>query len=431
MKKETISVESRETRVERNFKGLISIVNCKLSNCKSFTLCSLLLVLCSLLVTSCSDSYVRTHGNGKPAVVDYVRLCDPEKADSAIYEAEMLSTIAIVGSNLQSVNSIFFGETEAYLNSSLVSEKAIIVTVPFSLDISDNMRLITADNKITDYPFRAFIPAPALDNLKCEYAFDGDTLELNGNFFYAPVKVFFNGNQEATIADFTATQMHIIVPDGATEGPLTVTTSYGTTVSDFHFRDTRGLITDFRNLDWGNSYGKGAVSGEDPVDGNYLLLTTPALGAWVWNDALAGCYWAADGRGVEPIAQGMADTLALKFEVNIVNWTDVPMIIWFKNSTEEFSVDDNNAQYHWKPWLNEDGSVSNARTGGWVTVQIPLSLFNTNKEETSNERMLGDMSQYTDFNMFLFGAQTDQSAKYPVEIHIDNPRIVSYKITAE
>ena len=60
-------------------------------------------------LSSCSDEYIRDHGNGKPAVIDYVRLCDPAKADSAIYEAEMLSTIAIVGTNLQSVNSIFFG----------------------------------------------------------------------------------------------------------------------------------------------------------------------------------------------------------------------------------------------------------------------------------------------------------------------------------
>lgn len=375
---------------------------------------------------SCSEDYIRDHGNGKHAVVKYVRVCDPAKADSAIYEAQMLSTIAIVGSNLQSVRTILFGETEAALNTSLVSRHAIIVTIPFSLEPSDNMRLITADHKITDYPFRAFIPAPALDGMRCEYVADGETAVLKGNYFYAPVHLMMADGKEAEIVDFSATEIHFIVPAGAPEGPISVTTSYGTTTSEFHFRDTRGLITDFRTLEWGNSYKKGAVSDVDGVDGNYLLLEAPAVGAWVWNNALAGCYWAKDGRGIQPIAEGLADTLALKFEANIIQWSDIPMIIWFKKSDEEFSVDDNNAQHHWKPWLMEDGSVTNANTDGWRTILIPLSSFNTNKEETSSERILGDMSQYTDFNLMIFGAQTDATKKYPIEIRIDNPRIVPY-----
>ena len=386
----------------------------------------ILLGICVAMLSACSEEYIREHGNGKPAQISYVRLCDPAVADSAIYEAEMLTTIAIVGRNLQSVKTILFGETEAALNLSLVCEHAIIVTIPFSLKMSDNMRLITADNKITDYPFRAFIPAPALDGMLCEFVADGDTAVLNGRYFYAPVTMKLN-DEEVEILDFSATQISFIVPEGAQAGPLTVTTSYGTTVSDFHFRDKRGLITDFRTHEWGNSYGKGAVSDEDGIDGNYLFLSASAVGAWAWKDELAGCYWAKDGRGIEPIAEGLADTLALKFEVNIVQWSDIPMIIWFKKSEETFSVDDNNAQYHWKPWLNEDGTVANAKTGGWRTVTIPLASFNTNKEETSSERMLGEMSQYTDFNLMIFGAQTDQTKKYPVDIRIDNPRIVRYK----
>lgn len=376
--------------------------------------------------TSCSEDYIRDHGNGKPAVIDYVRVCDPAKADSAIYEAQMLSIIAIVGSNLQSVKTILFGETEAALNTSLVCSHAIIVTIPFSLKPSYNMRLITADYKITDYPFHAFIPAPALNGMLCEYVADGETAVIKGNYFYTPVTVTMADGTEVEVVDCSTTEIHFKVPTGASEGPITVTTSYGTTTSDFHFRDTRGLITDFRTLEWGNSYKKGAVSDVDGVDGNYLLLEAPAAGAWVWNNALSGCYWAKDGRGIEPIAEGLSDTLALKFEANIVQWSDIPMIIWFKKSNEEFSVDDNNAQHHWKPWLMEDGSITNATTNGWRTVLIPLSLFNTNKEETSSERILGDMSQYTDFNLMIFGAQTDATKKYPIEIRIDNPRIVPY-----
>ena len=356
--------------------------------------------------TSCSEDYIRDHGNGKPAVIDYVRVCDPAKADSAIYEAQMLSIAA--------------------LNTSLVCSHAIIVTIPFSLKPSYNMRLITADYKITDYPFHAFIPAPALNGMLCEYVADGETAVIKGNYFYTPVTVTMADGTEVEVVDCSTTEIHFKVPTGASEGPITVTTSYGTTTSDFHFRDTRGLITDCRTLEWGNSYKKGAVSDVDGVDGNYLLLEAPAAGAWVWNNALSGCYWAKDGRGIEPIAEGLSDTLALKFEANIIQWSDIPMIIWFKKSNEEFSVDDNNAQHHWKPWLMEDGSITNATTNGWRTVLIPLSLFNTNKEETSSERILGDMSQYTDFNLMIFGAQTDATKKYPIEIRIDNPRIVPY-----
>ena len=78
--------------------------------------------------TSCSEDYIRDHGNGKPAVIDYVRVCDPAKADSAIYEAQMLSIIAIVGSNLQSVKTILFGETDWTVYQRYISSCMLLMT---------------------------------------------------------------------------------------------------------------------------------------------------------------------------------------------------------------------------------------------------------------------------------------------------------------
>lgn len=403
---------------------------------KTKTIYSIILLSAIAIMSSCSDSYIREHGNGKPAVVDYVRLLDPAKADSAITGAQMLTSIAIIGSNLQAVNTIYFGDTEADLNLSLVKESAIIVTVPFSLQISDNMRLITADNKVTDYPFRAFIPSPQLDGFLCDYAADGDTLTLMGNFFYEPLTVTLDG-KEVEIASVNEKQLQLIVPAGAQESPVTVTTAYGESTSQFHFRDTRGLLTDFRTELYGNPWGYGAYSDEGGIDGNYYILKSAAGTAWLWDDKnLFGCYWSLYGAGLSAIVEGIADTLALRFEANIRTWTDLPMIIWFAAasptataddaSTEKIDVDGNEAQYHWKPWLNEDGTVSNSATGGWRTYEVPLSLFKTNKEETSNERQLGDMTQYNNLNFFIFGAQVDGS-KHPIEIWLDNFRIVPYK----
>ena len=93
--------------------------------------------------------------------------------------------------------------------------------------------------------------------------------------------------------------------------------------------------------------------------------------------------------------------------------------MWFAGQYNTFSIDGEEAQYHWKPFA--DDSVIK---GEWTTVTIPLSDFKVDKEETVNDRTLsrGDMGN---FYIFFFGGLADDAnAGTPISVYIDNFRIV-------
>lgn len=414
-----------------------------------------LLSIVMVLFASCKKDELK--GNGKPAVIDYVRITDPAKADSAIYKAEKLQTIVIVGSNLQAVNQVYFDNDKATLNSTYVTAKAIILSVPFSENHTYRLRVITADNLETSCPFETYIPTPRLDRFKCEYVPDGETAVIRGSFFYEPIKVWFRDilgtdSVEAVVTSFDGNNISCIVPEGSGEGPITVSSNYGQTRSLFRFRDKTNLIIDFnhgeepyQNGYYGNPWKIGRYSDENPCDGFYCLIKRDQVAEWFWSqEDLAGCYWDQYHEIRRPYLKPAGADMTkygLRFEANVISWSDIPLHFWFEPIAGQFSLGEDGAsttpQAQWAPWLvdgdakSDTWTVKEFKTDGWETFTIPLTDFKYDKlgafsTDGRTDLILDDLSAktYAKFNMILFGKCCDAPNKHDVHICIDNPRIV-------
>jgi len=395
-----------------------------------------------------------TLGNGKPPVIHYVRSTYPEEANDTIVEAYKLQTIAIVGSNLQAVNSVCFDEDKASLNSTYITSTAIILSIPYSEKRTTKMILTTHDGLSASHDFITCVPPPQLNSLKCEYVPDGQQVVINGSFFYEPVHVWFRGAEEdsieAEVLSFDGNKLVCVAPDGSQEGPITVSSKYGITQSLFRFRDKgESLIIDFNHGEepfnqgyYGNPWKIGRYTDVDACDGAYLLIQREQVAEWFWSqEDLAGCYWDQYQEIRTPFLAADKDfTLyGLRFEANVLTWTDQPIHFWFETLSGQFSLGEDGAnttpQAHWCPWLvdgnatTDEWTVKEFKTDGWETFTIPLTDFKYDKlgqfsTDGRSDLLLGDMSKYKKFNVILFGKNCDAPNKHDVHICIDNPRIV-------
>jgi hypothetical protein len=74
----------------------------------------------------------------------------------------------------------------------------------------------------------------------------GTQVVINGANFEAATAVQFNGTNAASFSATASTQIHAVVPTGATPGPISITTALGSGSSvDSFFASTAPLITDF------------------------------------------------------------------------------------------------------------------------------------------------------------------------------------------
>jgi len=387
------------------------------------------LAAATFALASCSQTDAEID-EGKTPEVEYVRVCDPEAADSLLVRASMGQNICLMGKHLGDVQEVWFNDCKALLNPTMITSFSIIVTVPNKIpaEVSNQITLITSKGKKSTFPFEVVVPNPLISSISCEYARPGDRITVSGDFFIEP-KIYFSGSDApAEIVSFTQQSMEVVVPQGVEEGPIIVESIYGRTRSAFNFMDTTGLITNFDD-GYQNPWGRGTVTtDDDAISGNYLLMETPSLSAWGWNESLMWGYWAyADtAKGNVPIAQGDISNLCLKFEANIETWQDVPMLFWFQKWTPGGNISPDDAQYaqaHWKPWI-KNGAKTDAATDGWVTVSIPLTEFKYNKEESADNLSVGDIANYTDLNIMVFGAGEITA---PMKVKMDNFRIVKMK----
>lgn len=377
------------------------------------------------VLTSCDQTDAERDKDSTP-VVEYVRVTNPAAADSLLVEATMGSQIVIMGHDLGDVQEIWFNDVKGKLNPTLITSFSIIVDVPSVIptEVTNEMKLITSTGRQCVYPFGVRVPDPLIREISCEYAKPGDEIEITGDYFIEPVVNFTGVDAPAEIVSATQTSIRLIVPEGVVEGPISITSIYGTGKTKFNFMDTQGLLTNFDD-GYVQPWNRGIVTtGEDAISGNYLMFDVPALSAWGWNENVMWGYWgfAEGAHGNVPVAQGRTEELALKFEANIVTWIDCPMLIWFQKWTPggNISPDDDYPQCHWKPWI-KNGEYVDAATNGWRTFTIPLTDFKYDKEEATDTKAIDDISQYTDLNIQVFGA-CDRVG--PMKIMMDNFRVV-------
>ena len=448
--------------------------------------------LTAFSLTGCTDQpdkYESTDGTPR---IDYIRRLSSEiktNKDNAntVYTNGQLVTsgapgdiLCFVGDNLRSIVKILFNDKEATINTSLVTDNTLIIDIPKAVPsyVANKIYLITTGNDTVTYDFEVDINAPIINSMSCEYAKIGDEIELKGQYIIndpgVPLTVEFTGaggsKIPATIKSIADdyTSLSCIVPDGAEEGPITVTSIYGASETVFHYLDTRGMMFEFDgktglgNHGWHNM---AIVADENSLrDGNhYLQLGDGSDGGLLdedggWNDSQFSFeYWcgswddpqnftSGDGIALNNLVDfSDAANMTLKFEMQIPKenpWCSAAMQLIFAG-TNAVTISGNGGypaanntffrtsadggfdlpRALYRPWT-ETGSYD---TGGkWVTVSIPIaSSFTFNFDGSGLEYNL-KTEDFASFTMFVTGGGVKGTDCHPI-IRIDNIRVIPNK----
>jgi hypothetical protein len=403
------------------------------------------LMMMSTLLTSCDEDgngMELDSPDGKP-VVKYVRVADPDQSDSLLVSATLGSGIVIIGENLGGTREVWFNDQQATLTPTWVTNTSVFANVPsFAPNkVTDMIYLVDANGDTLAHPFVVAIPDPVIEAAVNEWPQEGENLVIMGNYFFAPLTVTFTGGVTGEVVSVSQTAIEVTVPDGATEGPVTVTTNFGEQESTFHLWDRRNTILNFDDK-LANGWRIGLRENADnAIDGNYLVVrgniaanqrdegpgapsASPlAMEYWGGNDA------SRDGN-FYPLYPNSYRDYVLKFEAKINSWYGGHLNICFSTpehtgNNQEIWSNSLNARAIWAPWTVEGEEVSTE--GQWITVVVPLTEFQYYMGSGAQgvfytpgqkfvETAAGSLSTW-----FLGSPENDGNF---VEFYIDNIRIV-------
>lgn len=461
------------------------------------------LALAGLTLSSCKDQPDEYKVAGGKPTVNYIRCLSSEVHNNNdaedmhytngefVVEASPQSTLAIIGENLRSVYEVYFNDQKAVLNSSYITDRSLIIDVPKTVphEVTDKIYLVTKSGEIVEYDFHVVIPAPNISQMSCEYAEQGSRVTFTGDYFVnyedVPLEVYFTDATGAKIPatinsisdDYTS--VDVTIPEDAAEGPVTMTSIYGTAVSAFYYLDTRGLMFDFDNGRDVQGWHKSpyAIGSEGGIKGNYYQLgdgSATMKEAGDWDDSnFSFEYWCGDWNTPQsyPDPQGIRlfdidgvdlsepEKMTLKFEMCIPAsnpWQAGAMQIIFAptdyvslggNSPDEFGENVKGAnniflrgaaefkddayfkdknplpRALYRPWTTT-GSYD---TGGkWVTVSIPIASSFVYSFDGSGLTFNLKERDFASLTMFVVGGGVKGTECAPI-IKIDNIRVIPNK----
>lgn len=194
---------------------------------KSISYISLLIVMLASFV-ACSES--EEEGSTAPVIESVSAAVDVDgnRVDLAPTTVGFADNVYIVqGSGLQTVQKIFFNDTETYFNPTLVTDKTIIVTIdrltPYA-NVSNKLRIETKLGT-TSIDFVVAPPAPDVLSYNSINANAGEKIKIYGSFFLNPIVTF--GTTPATVVSSTLTEIEVIVPANSKNKFITVSTISG------------------------------------------------------------------------------------------------------------------------------------------------------------------------------------------------------------
>lgn len=351
---------------------------------------SLLFLFFSFLVaglfTGCSDEEDNGPNGGKP-MISYIRVTRPEASDSLLVKAGQGSMVAIMGQNLGSARELWFNDRQAALNPSFITNTTIIARVPANIpsDITNKMKIFFANGDSLIHDFIVDISEPLITGMMSEYVNAGEVAVIDGDFFYEPLTVTFAGGVEGEVVAVEDDRIEVKVPEGAEPGPITVTSNFGSTESDFWFQDNRNIIASFdgttNGLWHGPDYIKASDTGIPNINGKFIRVKKE-LGPWAWFEFYVGpaeSDVALETKNIPAAALANPGDYELKFEILTqapLTGAEIKMYIGPK------MADERGTNYTWKP---------NVDTGGkWETVSIPFEdLYNANQKFAYNPNGYG------------------------------------------
>ncbi len=452
------------------------------------------MVVSGLSFVACSDEPDKYEVASGVPTIKYIRCTSSEVVGNAdteetvytngqlVTEATPQSVLCIVGENLRSITGIRFNNLDAVLNNSYMTDNTILVAIPKNVptEVTDKIYFSTKDGQVVTYDFHVVIPKPVVNTMNNEYASVGTTETLTGNYFIddpnKPLTVAFTKadgslvNAEITeiAADFT--YVKFIIPEGAAEGPITVTSVYGATKSMFHYKDTRGMLFDFdtpnevTNTVLGNHgwNGHNATTDETAISGNFFQFgdgeAQQKADNSTWDEGnFSFVYWPGDDwSGLENYASNprLLDVtdfsnyanMALKFEMNIPSsnpWKAASMQICFAGvekvtgggagtdiygktvpgANNSYMTSNSTPRALYRPWTIT-GSYD---TGGeWITVTLPITSSFIYAWDGSLCQNQITAESFASLWMFVASGGIEGTDCQPI-IKIDNIRVVSVK----
>jgi hypothetical protein len=326
------------------------------------TLLMLLVLTASVsMFTSCKKD-----SSGGTPEVNYVRITSPQSSDSLLAGAGQGQLIAIVGNNLGGAREVWFNDQKARLTPTYISNTSILASVPSAIpdSITNNLTIIFKNGYKLEYPFKVEISKPYLKSMLCEYVNEGNVATILGNYFYAPVTITFTGGATAEIVSLEDEQVQFTVPADAQPGPITITTNFGTSTSDFWFRDPRNIFIASDPFEGWNNASLVVTDpgpGDPPkINGNYFRIKGQ-ISSWAWNELADG-----DAGSMPSYSKNIPDDAILhpekyylKFEINTMKPYNNSMITINAGG----SVVQDTKGYKWAPPFDSKGK--------WQTVTIP------------------------------------------------------------
>jgi Surface glycan-binding protein B xyloglucan binding domain len=269
---------------------------------------SLLLFLMAgavLILFSCKkDNNNKASG---PPTIQRVRTTDPTTKDSSLKQANLGSTIAIVGNNLLGAQSVSFNGYTVTVNPVYVTNTDLIITVPDSVptvatnpNVPNQIKVTTLSGSAT-FSFVILPPPPIVTQIGNEYAISGQTITLYGKYFFFVDTVTFPGNVAATSGFTTSadgSSLTLKIPVGETGGGnIQVKSSSGWSQTgretQIYDHSGNGIVVNWDNMDGGNilNFGWGidptsqvvsTYNGIAPLDGKFAVvdLAIPANYGW-------------------------------------------------------------------------------------------------------------------------------------------------------
>lgn len=416
---------------------------------------------------SCNDQPDKFEMTAGSPTIKYIRLTDPEKADSLLDQAYMETTICLVGDNLTSIHKLWFNDQPAILNTSLITDHTLIVDIPSKIpdEITNKIYMETRDGESCEYDFTVLVPDPVITSLKNEWVPAGGEAVLYGRYFVDdpnnPITITMPGNivvPHSNITAFSETEIRFIVPqecDGVS-GQINVATMYGRGRSPFYFHDTRGMIFDFDGISPLNFtsncwHARPAVEDDNSLSGAYIQFGngTATIDDNTWDDSnFFAEYWAGTWDLVYPsYGEGMLicdlvdftdwENMSLKFEMQVPSsnpWNAAAMQIIFASGAQihiwEASWDFFNVEgpqqaprAMYRPWqtaANGDFHTDN----DWVTVTIPLTAFVYNYEGGAAYSSITGPESFGSFQMCIVGGGIATEKECTPIIRVDNIRAV-------
>jgi hypothetical protein len=408
--------------------------------------------LLALCMASCAEDTNKQATGGTP-VVQYVRALSATLPDNLVESEYLGARLAIIGTGLAGVNKVMFNDVQAILNPAYVTENSIIVSIPTAIPgiKEDKIRLYTSE-ALCEYAFEVKVPAPAVAAMDCEWKAEGETATITGQYFVnddaTPLTVTFTGGVAAEIKSSTVNSITLTVPNGAQEGPVTVTSVYGASKSAFWYKDSRNIILNFNADDYPDYgyyfgwHGGTGISDENGINGTYLTFGG-SMDDETWDDGKFGFeVWTYLPTDPDFFDASKPDNYALKFEVRVPDaWSaaalqviftgaDDVMLNWQNGNGLTFNskwgaangylADDTWPRGLWNPWAST-GTYQNSE---WATVTIPMSDFKYNKNGAAVTP--NGAGHFSGITLFVNGGGVKGTPCTPT-IHIDNVRIVPVK----